>query len=417
MIVNPFTSKTFVSIWSDHFNNSKAPISLEFIKHVTFSKHAILPLYINIGKNLTKGMNYTLDLNFNDYNRKVVLIYDVPSYFKVQPFIQNDSSTLKIKKTYQYPGYLMDITGFKDAESYIKSRFSSKNIRDIRSCERRLNECFKVRYQFYFGEISQSDYDTVFEYFYELLNTRFFEKNTNYHHLDEKKWTYYKSLVLPMILEKKASLLVVYDSDLPIGITLNFHSESILFETITVFDVNYHKFSIGKISIIRLLEWCFENGYQYSDFSKGDFEYKNKWSNVKYTFDYHILYDSKNFVSTSIATGLVAFFNLKAYLRDKKLNNFYRLILHKIKAPFNVHKHYKYAHFKFESLDNTNFVLADYLKIQIKDKNHSFILKAVYEFLFAHPEPIDSILVYKHLSNAKEFVIVGKEITQRVVFY
>ena len=105
--------------------------------------------------------------------------------------------------------------------------------------------------------------------------------------------------------------MVIYNDGIPIGINLNYHSENTLFKAITVFDVNYFKFSIGKLSVLNLLYWCFENGYEYSDFSKGYFDYKKIWSNTLYDFNYHILYDKKSIKAILIANSIESVFKLK----------------------------------------------------------------------------------------------------------
>ena len=53
---------------------------------------------------------------------------------------------------------------------------------------------------------------------------------------------FYRDVALPMILEKKASLFVVYEDSNPIALRLNYFSENTLFHAITTFDIDYSKF-------------------------------------------------------------------------------------------------------------------------------------------------------------------------------
>ncbi|MCB0446727.1 MAG: GNAT family N-acetyltransferase, partial [Gelidibacter sp.] len=99
-----------------------------------------------------------------------------------------------------------------------------------------------------------------------------------------------------------------------------------------VFDPDYYKFSIGKTSIIKLLEWCFENKYRISDFSKGDFDYKHKWGNVAYDFHYHIFYDKSSLKSRCTASFVALFFNAKLYLRKRNINSIYRKYMYWLKG-------------------------------------------------------------------------------------
>ena len=236
---NPFTSQTFVDIWSKHFNDQKAPLTYEFINEVKFIKHKLFPFYFNVGKNLTKGIYYSINLKSNDYKNKTFLVYDVPEYFNVEKLNTSNESSLRLKKVFQYQGFLMNISNFENFDSYIKTQFKTQNKRYIRwSHINRLEDCFNISYQFFYGEMDDAEYDFIFDHFYRLLDIRFSGKRTNYHHLKSEKWNYYKELVLPNIRERKASFLVIYDNEIPIGINLNFHSDDTLFKAITVYDLS-----------------------------------------------------------------------------------------------------------------------------------------------------------------------------------
>nr|WP_279309204.1 GNAT family N-acetyltransferase [Psychroserpens sp. SPM9] len=308
----------------------------------------------------------------------------------------------------------MDISSFKDQDDYINAQFSSKNRREFRSNQRRLETCFNIRYDFIHDAISRTEFDTLFQQFHELLSKRFADKQTNYHHLSPDKWNYYKELVFQMLPEQKASLLVIYNEDTPIGITLNFHSETVLFETITVFDSDYYKFSIGKTSIIKLLEWCFEHGYRISDFSKGDFDYKHKWGNLAYDFDYHILYDSKSLLSTLRANYVARFFKIKLYLRTKKVNELYRKFRFIVRGENKNFSDKAHEDFTFEKLESFS-ADENYTLIDFKSKTYTFLLQFIYTFLFANPEPVDQIKVYKH-QEEESFVIQGSKKAQKIKF-
>jgi hypothetical protein len=415
MKINPFTSQTFVDIWSKHFNDNKSPDTFEFIKDVKFVKHKWLPFYFNVGKNLTKGIYYSINSSSEDYKNKTFLVFDVPAYFNVEDLKASKTSSLRLKKVFQYKGFLMDLSNFENLEGYMKTQFKVQNKRYIRwSHINRLEDCFNISYKFFYGKIEEAEYNLVFEHFYRLLDVRFSGKRTNYHHLKTKKWNYYKDLVLPMIRENRASFLVIYNHGIPIGINLNFHSEDTLFKAITVYDVNYSRFSIGKLSVIKIVEWCFENNYKISDFTKGDFDYKRIWSNVIYDFDYHILYDSKSIVSIITAAYLVFLYKFKIFLRDKNLNVFYRKIIFKFKTRSHAIDGV-WGAYKVEKL--TDFKITEaYKVVDFKLKENSHLLASIYSFLFENPESIDNIKVYEDTKALKTFIIVGSKITQKTVF-
>ena len=409
---NPFTSSTFETIWGKHFSKGNDLKTFNFIKGVKFVKHSYLPLLINVGKNLTKGICYKLEDQYADFKGKTFLIYDVPTYFDIETFNPSKDSSLRLKKVFQYKGFLMDLSSYGSHEDYINAQFSSKNRREFRANMRKLETCFNIQYSFIHGEISQDDFDIVFKQFYELLNKRFAGKQTNYHHLSAEKWSYYSELVYKMLQEKKASLLVIYNESTPIGVTLNFHSESILFETITVFDSDYYKFSIGKTSIIKLLEWCFENNYRISDFSKGDYDYKHKWGNLVYDFEYHIFYDSKSFKSLLTANLVEKYFKFKTFLRKRHLNEFYRKSIFKLKSSKEVSTTHNDITFEMiEDMDTTAYDVINYTS-----ETYDYLRSFVYTFLFANAEPASNIKVYKSLRNENEFVISGSHKKQKLTF-
>jgi hypothetical protein len=403
-----------MSIWLKHFNHSVTPKSFDFISELKFVKHWLLPLYVNVGKNLTKGIYYKLNPLENDYKKHTFLIYDVPTYFNIEPFDTLKWSSLKLKSLYQYKGFLMDISNFKSSDDYINKQFSSKNRREFKSNQRRLETCFNISYEFINDTISKDKFDVIFNNFYFLLKKRFFEKHINYHHTNANKWAFYNELVFEMLKEQKASLLIIYNEKEPIGITLNFHSESILFEAITVFDPDYYKFSIGKTSIIKLLDWCFEHNYKISDFSKGDFDYKHKWGNIEYDFNYHILYDSKSIKSICTANFVELFFKVKLFLRRKNLNTLYRktTFIFKRKKTFNeeINDEYKIEYIDNFEQDNS------YKNINFKEEKSICLKQVVYTFLFANPEPLIKIKVFKNVNNPKEFIIKGSKAIQKITY-
>ncbi|MBT8266611.1 MAG: GNAT family N-acetyltransferase [Bacteroidia bacterium] len=407
---NPFTSKRFNDIWVKHFNGSRPYESLECIRHVSFVKNKFPKYFVNVGKNLTKGVYYELNSSATDFKGKTFLIYDVPSYFEVNP--TSSGNSLKVKKVFQYKGFLMNLEGLKSSEEYIRSQFSSKNRREFRSNQRRLETCFNIRYTFYNKSIDKATFDVLFKQFHHLLSNRFAEKQTDYHHLESQKWAYYSELVFHMINEKRASLLVIYKDEDPIGVTLNFHADNILFETITVFDPDYFKFSIGKTSIIKLLDWCFENKVTYSDFSKGDFKYKHKWGNLVYDFEYHILYDSKSIKAKFIAFLLERYFLTKLWLRKNHVNEWYRKFrfISKGGKRHNLDEHQP----SIEKIAEVPEV-SKLQKIDLRSEAHGFLKKYVYSFLFANPQPEANVAIYK-LPSEDTYFIQGSKKSQKITF-
>lgn len=412
---NPFTSDTYTTIWSKYFNESKPPISLDFIDNVKFIEHRFLPIHINVGKNLTKGINYNLNSAGQDYKGKTVLIYDVPEYFELEELNFDKNSTLKLKKLEQYKGFMMNLSDFSTHEEYINFKFNSKKRSEFRSIKRKLEECFDIKYYFLDKNTTEEEYNEVFKHFYLLLSKRYSDKQTNLHHLSSNKWNFYKELVYKMLLEEKASMLVVYNESKPIGIALNYLGEDILFGAMTVFDLDYYKFSVGKIMILKTLEWCFKNKYQIFDFSKGEFAYKYDWSNSEYDFYYHIYYDLSSIKSRFFAKYLELIFRTKFYLRKKNFNSLYRKFLHllKSKKSSDDNNFRKFTLGKYEkTILDEKFKKIDYL-----EEKYSFLLQPMYVFLFANPESSKNVSVYRSIASNNEYIIEGSKKSQKITFH
>lgn len=408
-MANPFLSKTFIDIWSKYFNNAIVGLKFETFNKVLFYKFKFFPIYVNIGQNLTKGVDYEINYEAKDYKNKVFLIYDVPEYFKL-PSFDSSKTKMNFKSLYQYNGFLMDFNKFSNSDEYIKSR-KSNNLRGLKSKKKRLENCFDISYHFYNSEMDSEVYDLLFDQFHDLLFKRFDSKNVNYHHLNADKWIFHKDFTYEMLKQNKASLFVIYNEKKPISITLNIHSEDTIINVITVFDTDYYKFSVGKLSNTKIIEWCFENNMKYFDLSKGDFKFKHEWCNVTYNFDYHLFYDSNSLIAKLLAWLTASFFKFKLYLRNHNANSYYRRLLFKIKI-----KKYNNNYDKFDVEDYDQFTLDNnHVEININDEKYYFIKSFVFSFLFANPEPINNIKVYTN-ENSKTFNIVGSLKAQRITF-
>lgn len=409
-MINPFTSSLYTATWLKYFKHENAKSVFNSFKGITFYKSKYLPLFINIGKNLTKGIDYTIDYSEDDYQGKTFLIYDVPEYFKLEP-LDRSKTNLRLKEVFQYKGFALDFTEFPNPDDYIASRISAKNRRGYRSRLKRLEECFDIRYEFLFGEVEAQQFKKLFKQFHELLATRFSGKGVNYHHLEPQKWAFYTELVYNMLQKKQASLFTIYNGDKPIGVTLNFHSEEIAFVTITVFDPDYFKFNVGKASIVKLLEWSYEQDIKIMDFSKGEFDFKYEWCNLVYDFKYHILYDSKSIIATATANLVASFFKFKLYLREKNVNTLYRQFLHKIKGSKDVTTHNTNYTMSFVEAVDADIVA----KIDIDTENYAHLKPFVYSFLFLNSQPLATLEVLKH-PEKEDYYIKGIKKTQLISF-
>lgn len=400
---NPFLSPTFTAIWSKHFAFEETVRTVDFLPGLKFTKYKSLPLYTNVGQTFTKGIDYTLDLeNSKDFKNKALLIYDVPGYFEVDT--QTDAS-LGLYRSRQYPGFLIDLEPFKDLNGYLATSFSKSSRYKLKKYKKRFEASFDVRYVMYRGEMARDTYETVFDSFRHLLEKRFDDKQITNNNLDPKEWQFYYEVTYPMLLEGGASLFVIYNGNTPIGVTLNFFSEDILFDAITVFDIDYAKFHLGSITIMALLEWCLANDLKTFDFSKGFFDYKTRWSTRAYDFEYHIFYDTKSIRAKIIALFLKKFFDLKQELRQKNINEKIHRLTYRFKnkaAKPVENKSYTFT----EITDDVTLDTATQLAPE-KPENQDLRL-LIFEYLYLNEGQYSDIKAYAVPDTANNFYLICK---------
>ncbi|MEJ1222344.1 GNAT family N-acetyltransferase [Sediminicola sp. 1XM1-17] len=409
ILSNPFTSNTFSGIWVKHFNNNLPSSTIKGIMNIAFVKKGLSPFYENVGKTHTKGISYSINQKEPlELNNKVLLIYDVPTFFDLDlPALQSDYKLHRIK---QYPGFLIHLDKYKDLGDYMSSSFSKSSRYKLNKYKKRLEESFDISYKMYFGDISRAQYDFIFGNFKSLLEKRFLDKGITNNNLDPKEWAFYYEVAYPLILERKASLFVIYEGTTPIGVTLNYFSENILFDAITVFDIDYEKFHLGSVTIMKLIEWSLENNIKIFDFSKGYFDYKKRWANEEYDFEYHLYYDTKSIRAKVIAQMILKYFSLKQILRDKKVNE----KLHKLSFFLKGNKQENTPKITFEFSDvELEAEKLDLVDIDIKTPAYKYLTPLVFEFLYLNNEELKDIKV-QQVNNQKEvYIISGKTITRK----
>ncbi|TDQ31155.1 acetyltransferase (GNAT) family protein [Zeaxanthinibacter enoshimensis] len=309
----------FIDFWNEHSIPSwpkrlLAVPSYNFLFDLYFN-HLCAPVYRHkflhklLGKTWYPQSNNSKDF----FDNTVFQIMDIPDYLKLEIGVLSDSyQSIKIR---QYPGFMVDLRDYKSLDEFLLQQLSTRNRKNLRSKQRKLESDADIRYCFYHGEIEKSEYDRIFDTFYQLLKKRFVEKemfNRNLMH-----WKYYYELAYPMILNKQALLFVIYDKDKPITITLNFLYDQHLFSYIQTYDIDYSQYNMGDISMVKHLQWCLENQIQIFDLSKGENDYKLKWSNHRYEHFYHLFYKAGSihaFLKAQVFQGKL---RLAQYLRDK----------------------------------------------------------------------------------------------------
>ncbi|MBU2938631.1 GNAT family N-acetyltransferase [Lacinutrix sp. C3R15] len=406
---NPFVTKAFTTIWSKFFNASKQGLNFKFIKNVAFVKSKWFPLYYNVGKNITNGMSYVLDLEEKDFKGNTFLLHDVPSYFNLEA---PEFSDLKCFKVKQYKGFLAKLDAFESYDAFAKNQFKSNTRYKFRRNQERLETCFNISYSIYNDSIEKDRYITIMKGFKALLTKRFNELQKGNDILET--WDYYYALIFKMLQEKRALLITICNNDKPIGVSLSFLSDTTMFYAITSFDTDYYRFNLGHTTIIKLFNWCFENGYTIYDFSKGEYEYKNRWTNMEYVYENHILYDSKSLVASAVAKFVKSKYELKQYLRDKNVNEKYvkiKFLLKGKKAKTVVRRAYS-----IEKLKEIK-VLDTMVLIDLQHEKYSFLKPIVFDELYKNPEDISVLNIYAIKNLDKDgYCVVGEKNKYKITF-
>ncbi|MFI1743917.1 GNAT family N-acetyltransferase [Thalassobellus sediminis] len=387
---NPFVSHLFTNVWGKNFNHKNTVFNFNFITQISFYKPLFLPLFINIGKNLTKGISYSINENSKNLNfkGKVLLIYDVPRYFNLKEgHLPKGIKSIRIK---QYPGFLISLENYKDLNDYLSKSFSKSSKQKFNRYKSRLELCFDIKEKMLIGNIEKSEYDFVFNHFKALLTKRFDDKQIVNNNLNPEEWNFYYEVVYPMLLENKAALYVIYNGNIPICVRLLYFSDTIIFDAITVFDIDYSKFHIGKVSIMKMLEWSFKHNYKIFDFSKGYYDYKESWSSLKYDFEYHVLFDHTSIISYTLGKTIALYFKFKQFLREKELNK----KLHKLTYRLRKSNSNDTSLTKEITYDNINLDSSNLKEIKLDD-NYPFLKKHAYDFLFITKEHFENLKIYK----------------------
>ncbi|WP_435625402.1 GNAT family N-acetyltransferase [Flagellimonas sp.] len=216
-----------------------------------------------------------------------------PSYLDAKPLLETQKMFFKTIAQRKIKGFAIEITEPTDFDTFYRENYSKSFRQNIKRYVNRLESCFNVKYLIFHGNISKSDYELHMQSLKRMLKYRFEEKGEDNRVL--KEWDNYYNATFDLINQKKCSLFVIQADGETIHVCINRHQKNILNISIPSYDIAYSKFSLGNISIFKLLQWSIENKYDFIDMEYGVNEYKRRWSNVIYSFDHHIFYPSKRF--------------------------------------------------------------------------------------------------------------------------
>ncbi|AXP82450.1 hypothetical protein CJ739_3388 [Mariniflexile rhizosphaerae] len=332
----------------------------------------------------------------------------LPEYVTIHP-----KANYKIKSIPQHNmGYAISLEHMASVEEYLQKHFNSKKRNIIKRFVNRLEHCFHITYKLYIGNISKEKYTTIMQALHQMIIQRFDERNEQHKNLNE--WEYLLNNTYQQILEKKASLFVIYNNEQPIEISLNYHFDKILFSYISSYHTDYSKFGLGHVEIYKQLEWCIENGYVLFEMGVGGMDYKRRWSNLIYQYHQYIIYNPHAKLNTIEATLKHGFYSLKEYLKAKGFNEIIPLVLQKLKNNNKKETTALYTALDILKQPINREAVQNMEEINPTDTAHAALNRYRNDFLYTSLEHEQHTKVY-HATNTNTYIISGKTMYQTIL--
>lgn len=282
-----------------------------------FEKHS-LPIWFKSSETIKTDQNTPEKIQFNHKLKRFTVVNCTPNYSEFENLIINPEFGY-FTKTFR-KGYLMDFSGFKSSSEYLRYNLNSKTYKNLRNDINRLKKQFTIRFEIFYGNnLNPESFHELFQIFEKFIQARF--KKLNKKHTGYMRWEEYETNVLSMIIKKKASLMVLYSEDKPIGISLNYHYKDIIDSAITSFDISYSKYSIGKQMFVYQLQWAIENSFQIIDLRWGNYGYKIKFANRTIKYKTHVLYNKNSILEKMVAYTLLIALKWNYQLKEEILLN------------------------------------------------------------------------------------------------
>ncbi|MEB8347221.1 GNAT family N-acetyltransferase [Flavobacteriaceae bacterium KMM 6898] len=342
---------------------------------------------------------------------KIYTIALVPDYLNL--VLKNDKK--HVQKTYSQNnlGYAIRIKNIVNLDGYLKSQFKS-NSKVIKRSLTRLESCFNIRYQIIFGSITKEEYGFLMSTLREMLIRRFAQRQDDNKKI--KEWDLILDKTFDQIKNKEASLFIIYDNEKPIDISLNYHFDKIMFSAISSYDIDYHKFGVGHVEMIKLVEWCLKDQYDFLELGYGDLDFKRRWCNHIYNFKYQVVYNQESLFIPIFAKMELYKLSLKEYLKGRKINMIFNIIMEKL--SFKKLKELNEASdFTIKNISITESVGYEILSIvDPETEDYMYLRRILNEFLYTSQEHKDYTSIFKISENPNTFLLKGKVNAQQITF-
>jgi len=167
-----------------------------------------------------------------------------------------------------------------DWDEYKKLHIKQKFLRDSRRRRRRLSELGNLEFKIF---DSQSDISALIDTMFQQKSRRYKEKEGWDIFKKEEYRQFYKGM--PKILSKESSVhfSALLLDDVIIATHWGLISSNTFFHIMpTQEGGNLSKYSVGRLLLEDLMEWCSNSQISYFDFTGGEEEYKKEWSNKSF---------------------------------------------------------------------------------------------------------------------------------------
>jgi hypothetical protein len=380
-------------------------ININFYKNF-LEKNLIPPFYNTVYNNsISQDCINNQTASINSFKNVITSVNYIPPFFDLN--LEDHKNTFELFTVFTYNGFLVNLQKHEGVDDYLKTQFKSKSRYTLKRRLKRLEQCFSITYKDYIGDIKKENYDYLFDELKLMIQKRFSQRGDE--HVSIHNWSFYKESVYNMILDRKSVLYVVYDKEKPIAISLNYLHQNIFDYAISSYDIDYSKFGIGNIVILKELEWCFNNGYEIINMRSGDFRYKREWCNVIYKYRSHILFKKNRFDKKLMAFLFSKNILFKVYFRKKVITPTLKLLKKLNNTANNGHLKGYDSLCTIKKHETADILLTNkYFKLNINEKENMFLRKYVYDFQYSQLENSKNVSIYKINSELnKNYIIIG----------
>ena len=330
-----------------------------------------------------------------------------PSYLSAKLAFDAPKMILKTIPQKKIMGFAIEIPYRTDFETFFKQKYSKRFRSNIKRFVNRFESCFNVNYLMFYGVISKKEYEHYMLCLKKMLRARFNEKGEENRVINQ--WEYYYDSTYELIKSKKCSLFVIQANNEVVHVCVNRHQNKIINISIPSYDICYSKFSLGNISIYKILEWAVERNYEFIDMEYGAYDYKRRWSNRIYHFDHHLFYPSRK--GLGYLLGKIEFLKLKTknllkYLRvDVLIKSIKQIRRSSAKTPFSA----PYQHKIIELVDKKTMKALDFHKL-----DNTIVKRTILDIIFSKKLALSEIEIFVDSKKQNVYYLVGEKINIKI---